>query len=135
VANPTLQARRLTPVFAGGPTFPLGWDFPFVFICIMCGAISGFHSLVSSGTTPKMVDKESQVRMIGYGSMLIEGLVGVVANRRRVAAGRLPTSISISPGSTNTPSFSKRAERTPITSPRSNARSAANRCAAARAAP
>jgi carbon starvation protein len=62
----------------GGPTFK-GSIFPFVFICIMCGAISGFHALVSSGTTPKMVDKESDVRPIGYGAMLMEGLVGVVA--------------------------------------------------------
>src|SRR5262249_51936377 len=61
-----------------GPTFN-GSIFPFVFICIMCGAISGFHALVSSGTTPKMIDKESHVRTIGYGAMLMEGLVGVVA--------------------------------------------------------
>ena len=53
--------------------------FPFLFITIMCGAISGFHALVSSGTTPKMVDKESDARMIGYGAMLMEGLVGIVA--------------------------------------------------------
>ncbi len=53
----------------------------------MCGAISGFHSLVSSGTTPKMIDKESHVRTIGYGAMLIEGLVGVVA---LIAAASMP---------------------------------------------
>lgn len=80
VANPTLPCPAVNPVFIdGGPTFPAGSIFPFVFICIMCGAISGFHSLVSSGTTPKMVDKESHVRTIGYGAMLIEGLVGIVA--------------------------------------------------------
>src|SRR5262249_41630356 len=62
----------------------------FVFICIMCGAVSGFHALVSSGTTPKMVDKESHVRPIGYGAMLIEGLVGVVA---LIAAASLPQSL------------------------------------------
>lgn len=80
VANPRLEAPAINPVFAngGGPYFN-GPIFPFVFICIMCGAISGFHALVSSGTTPKMVDKESHVRQIGYGSMLLEGLVGVVA--------------------------------------------------------
>jgi carbon starvation protein len=79
IANPTLKAPPVNEVFAsGGPTFK-GDLFPFVFICIMCGAISGFHSLVSSGTTPKMVDRESQVRTIGYGAMLMEGLVGVVA--------------------------------------------------------
>ena len=53
----------------------------------MCGAISGFHALVSSGTTPKMIAKESHIRMIGYGAMLIEGLVGVVA---LIAAASLP---------------------------------------------
>lgn len=79
VANPPLRHPPINEVFlAGGPTFK-GSIFPFVFICIMCGAISGFHSLVSSGTTPKMVDKESDIRPIGYGAMLMEGLVGVVA--------------------------------------------------------
>jgi carbon starvation protein len=80
IANPVLFAPAYNPVFAnGGPTFPAGGVFPFVFICIMCGAISGFHALVSSGTTPKMIDKESQVRPIGYGAMLLEGTVGLVA--------------------------------------------------------
>src|SRR5207253_10981556 len=60
------------------PTFK-GNLFPFLFICIMCGSVSGFHALVSSGTTPKMIDKESDVRPIGYGAMLMEGLVGIVA--------------------------------------------------------
>jgi carbon starvation protein len=79
VANPVLPCPPLNPVFQqSGPTFP-GALFPFVFICIMCGSISGFHALVSSGTTPKMVDKETQVRPIGYGAMLMEGLVGIVA--------------------------------------------------------
>jgi carbon starvation protein len=80
IANPPLRCPPINEVFKdGGPTFPWGGIFPFVFICVMCGAISGFHALVSSGTTPKMIDKESQVRMIGYGAMLMEGLVGVVA--------------------------------------------------------
>jgi carbon starvation protein len=80
LANPPLTCPTINPVFKGGsPTFPAGGIFPFVFICIMCGSISGFHALVSSGTTPKMIDKESQVRMIGYGAMLMEGLVGIVA--------------------------------------------------------
>jgi carbon starvation protein len=80
VANPVLRCPPVNPVFReGGPTFPWGGIFPFVFICIMCGAVSGFHALVSSGTTPKMVDRESDVRPIGYGAMLMEGLVGVVA--------------------------------------------------------
>ena len=61
--------------------------FPFLFITIMCGAISGFHSLVSSGTTPKMIRGKADARTIGYGAMLIEGLVGVVA---MIAAATLP---------------------------------------------
>jgi carbon starvation protein len=87
IANPRLEHPPVNSVFQhSGPTFP-GSLFPFVFICIMCGAISGFHALVSSGTTPKMIDKESQVRMIGYGAMLMEGLVGIVA---LIAAAALP---------------------------------------------
>jgi len=79
IANPVMQAPMVNPVFKdGGPTFP-GSIFPFVFICIMCGSISGFHALVASGTTPKMIDKETQVRPIGYGAMLMEGVVGIVA--------------------------------------------------------
>ena len=78
-ANPVLKAPPVVEQFLdGGPTFK-GNIFPFVFICVMCGAVSGFHALVSSGTTPKMVGKESDVRMIGYGAMIMEGLVGVVA--------------------------------------------------------
>lgn len=50
--------------------------FPFLFITIACGAISGFHALVSSGTTPKLVDNEVNIRMIGYGGMLMESLSG-----------------------------------------------------------
>jgi carbon starvation protein len=53
--------------------------FPFAFITIACGAISGFHALIASGTTPKMIDRETDIRPIGYGAMLIEGLVGVIA--------------------------------------------------------
>ena len=60
------------PVFAGSL-------FPFCFITIACGAISGFHALVSSGTTPKMLDKESDARVIGYGAMLMESFVAVMA--------------------------------------------------------
>jgi carbon starvation protein len=80
VADPKLEAPPINAVYAGGggPTFD-GPIFPFCFICIMCGAISGFHALVSSGTTPKMISRESHIRTIGYGAMLIEGLVGVVA--------------------------------------------------------
>jgi len=87
LVNPPLQMPPLTDfVHGGGPLVP-GKVFPFVFITIMCGAISGFHSLVASGTTPKMLDRESHARPIGYAAMLIEGLVGVVA---LIAACSLP---------------------------------------------
>jgi len=77
--NPTLKLPAITPFVHGGGPIVSGKVFPFVFITIMCGAVSGFHALVSSGTTPKMVSKESDCRAIGYGAMLIEGLVGIVA--------------------------------------------------------
>ena len=88
VANPQLHAPTYNELFAagGGPYFK-GAIFPFCFICIMCGAISGFHALVSSGTTPKMIGNEKDIRMIGYGAMLIEGLVAVMA---LIAAASLP---------------------------------------------
>ena len=79
IVNPVLQMPALTEyINGGGPIIP-GPLFPFCFITIACGAISGFHALVASGTTPKMVDKESHIRPIGYGAMLIEGTVGVLA--------------------------------------------------------
>ncbi len=87
VVNPHLQMPPRTPITPGGGPIVPGKLFPFVFITIMCGAISGFHSLVSSGTTPKMISRESHARAIGYGAMLIEGLVGVVA---LIAASSLP---------------------------------------------
>ena len=79
LVHPHLNMPALTPFTAGGgPVIP-GKLYPFVFITIACGAISGFHALISSGTTPKMIAKETDARMIGYGSMLMEGVVGVVA--------------------------------------------------------
>jgi carbon starvation protein len=79
VVNPRLQMPAVTPYAAGGgPVIP-GPLFPFVFITIMCGAISGFHSLIASGTTPKMVERERDVLPIAYGAMLLEGFVGVIA--------------------------------------------------------
>jgi len=80
ITLPPLQMPRFTEfAFNGqGPVFA-GALFPFVFITIACGALSGFHSLVASGTTPKLIQKESQVRMIGYGAMLMESFVAVMA--------------------------------------------------------
>ncbi len=90
VANPTLPCPAVNQTFQhGGPTFK-GDLFPFLFICIMCGAVSGFHALVASGTTPKLIDKESDVRPIGYGAMLMEGLVGIVA---LIVAASLPSEL------------------------------------------
>jgi len=79
IVNPTLQAPAFSQfVHGGGPIIP-GPLYPFVFITIACGAVSGFHSLIATGTTPKMVDKESDIRPIGYAGMLCEGFVGVMA--------------------------------------------------------
>lgn len=78
IVNPRLHMPAVSEFTGGGPIVP-GKLFPFVFITIACGAISGFHGLVGSGTTPKMIDKESHARPIGYGAMLCEAIVGVVA--------------------------------------------------------
>jgi carbon starvation protein len=79
VVNPRLQMPAFTPyVSGGGPVFP-GTLFPYVFITIACGAISGFHSLIASGTSPKMIERERHVLPIGYGAMVLEGFVGVIA--------------------------------------------------------
>ncbi len=78
IVNPRLHFPALTPfIHGGGPIVP-GKVWPFCFITIMCGAISGFHALVASGTTPKMISSECHARSIGYGCMLLEALVGVV---------------------------------------------------------
>ncbi|HEX7486540.1 MAG TPA: carbon starvation protein A [Vicinamibacterales bacterium] len=79
IVNPELHMPAITKFASGGGPIIPGPLFPFVFITIACGAISGFHGLIGSGTTPKMIDKESDIRPIGYGAMLIEGLVGIVA--------------------------------------------------------
>ncbi|WP_233491186.1 carbon starvation CstA family protein [Blastococcus sp. TBT05-19] len=80
VARPVIQADAVSD-FAREGTGPVfaGSLFPFVFITIACGALSGFHALISSGTTPKMVAKEGQVRLIGYGGMLMESFVAISA--------------------------------------------------------
>ena len=77
--HPTLHMPALTRFVDGtGPVFA-GKVFPFAFITIACGAISGFHSLISSGTTPKLIARETQTRMVGYGSMMAESAVAVMA--------------------------------------------------------
>ena len=77
--NPPLHMPLVSPfIHGGGPIIP-GKLFPFLFITIACGAISGFHALVGSGTTPKMITNEMDIRPIAYGAMLMEGLVGITA--------------------------------------------------------
>jgi len=79
IVNPRLHMPAVTPfIHGGGPVIP-GKVWPFVCITIACGAISGFHSLVSSGTTPKMINRESDIRLIGFGSMLVEAIVSIMA--------------------------------------------------------
>ena len=79
VVAPDLKMPAVTPfAHGGGPIIP-GTLYPYLFITIACGAISGFHSLVSSGTTPKMLMNEKDIKFIAVGSMLIEGLVSILA--------------------------------------------------------
>jgi len=79
IVRPDVHMPALTKFVDGtGPVFA-GKIFPFCFITIACGAISGFHSLISSGTTPKMIQREGHARFIGYGAMLLESFVGVMA--------------------------------------------------------
>ncbi len=79
VVAPELRMPDVTRFIDGtGPVFS-GNLFPFLFITIACGAVSGFHSLISSGTTPKMIESESHIRMIGYGGMLTESFVAIMA--------------------------------------------------------
>jgi carbon starvation protein len=79
VVQPDLKMPAVTRFIDGtGPVWS-GSLFPFLFITIACGAVSGFHSLISSGTTPKMLENENQIRMIGYGAMLTESFVAIMA--------------------------------------------------------
>ncbi|MBZ5539422.1 MAG: carbon starvation protein A [Acidobacteriia bacterium] len=90
LVRPTVQMPAFTRFVDGtGPIFA-GKIFPFCFITIACGAVSGFHSLISSGTTPKMILRESHARLIGYGAMLMESFVGVMA---MVAACAMPPGV------------------------------------------
>jgi carbon starvation protein len=79
VVHPDIRFPNFTQYVHGGGPIIKGTLFPFLFVTIACGAISGFHSLVSSGTTPKMLDKETDARFIGYGSMVCESIVGLLA--------------------------------------------------------
>jgi carbon starvation protein len=80
LARPVMEAPAVSQFATrgDGPVFA-GALFPFLFITIACGALSGFHSLISSGTTPKLLEKESQMRLIGYGGMLTESFVAIMA--------------------------------------------------------
>src|ERR1700752_4343063 len=80
IARPEMQAPAISQFASrgNGPVFA-GSLFPFLFITIACGALSGFHSLISSGTTPKLLEKEGQMRLIGYGGMITESFVAVMA--------------------------------------------------------
>ena len=89
---PTVQMPAVNGAYAWqglGPVVP-GTLFPFVFITIACGAISGFHALISSGTTPKMVSRESETRPIGYGGTLMESFVAVTLEPRRLLRDQYP---------------------------------------------
>ena len=77
--NPTLQMPALTKFIDGSGLVFAGPVFPFVCITIACGAVSGFHSLIASGTTPKMIGRESRIRDIGYGAMVVEMMVALMA--------------------------------------------------------
>jgi carbon starvation protein len=88
VIHPTLQMPALTPFINGTGLVFAGPVFPFVCITIACGAVSGFHSLIASGTTPKMLESEARIRDIGYGAMITEMVVALMA---LIAACVLPT--------------------------------------------
>ena len=80
IVRPTLQMPAVTSFIDGtGPVLPGMKIFPFCFIVIACGAISGFHALIGSGTTPRMIPDEGSIRFIGYGAMLTEGVVAIMA--------------------------------------------------------
>jgi carbon starvation protein len=79
IVRPDFQMAALTPfIYGGGPIVP-GPVYPFVMITIACGALSGFHAIIGSGTTPKMIGNERDVLFIGYGAMLVEGVVAIMA--------------------------------------------------------
>ena len=88
IVRPTIQMPAITEFVKGGGPVIQGKVFPFLFITIACGALSGFHSLISSGTTPKLIKNEKDILPIGFGSMLLEAFVAVIA---LIAATVMPT--------------------------------------------
>ncbi|EHJ01931.1 carbon starvation protein CstA [Clostridium sp. DL-VIII] len=88
LVRPNLQMPAITQYVSGGGPVVNGKVFPFLFITIACGALSGFHSLISTGTTPKLIKNEKDILPIGYGSMLLEAFVSLMA---LIAATALPT--------------------------------------------
>src|SRR5207302_7314482 len=79
IIRPDLQMPAVTKFIDGSGPVWAGSLFPFLFITIACGAVSGWHSLIASGTTPKMIENESQIPLIGYGGMLVESAVAIMA--------------------------------------------------------
>ncbi|WP_183147974.1 carbon starvation CstA family protein [Chryseobacterium nematophagum] len=79
VIHPTIQMPALTQFVNGGGPVIGGPVLPFIFIVIACGAISGFHAVIATGTTPKMLNKEKEILFVGYGAMLVEGFVALMA--------------------------------------------------------
>src|SRR5208283_6137716 len=79
IVRPNLEMPAVTKFIDGSGPVWAGSLFPFLFITIACGAVSGWHSLISSGTTPKMIENESQIPFLGYGAMLMESFVAIMA--------------------------------------------------------
>ncbi len=79
LVRPDFLMPAVTPFIAGGGPIIPGAVFPFVFITIACGALSGFHAIIGSGTTPKMIGNERDILFVGYGAMLVEGFVAIMA--------------------------------------------------------
>ncbi|WP_346158584.1 carbon starvation CstA family protein, partial [Nonomuraea recticatena] len=77
--HPTLEMPALTAFIHGGGPVIGGPVLPFIFIVIACGAISGFHAVIATGTTPKMIGNEREILFVGYGAMLVEGFVALMA--------------------------------------------------------
>jgi carbon starvation protein len=79
VVHPTLSMEPVTKYISGGGPIIPGAVFPFIFITIACGALSGFHAIIGTGTTPKMIGNEKEILFVGYGAMLTEGFVAIMA--------------------------------------------------------